>query len=226
MIDVRDYIGILGGAFDPPHVGHLILGETARQQLTLDRVLFMPTGQPPHKRDLTVTAAHHRLAMTRLAVKDNEAFVASVMDMERPAPHYTVTLRPYLEELFPASEFIMLIGGDSLHDLPQWHEPQGIVEQWQIAVLPRPESTLDWHRIEQAVPGARQVTTVLDGPSIALSSTQIRRWVSAGRSLRYLMPSAVAQYIKEHGLYEDHGETAVYADDVSVSSDSSVSGPA
>lgn len=194
-------IGILGGAFDPPHIGHLILGETAREQLALQRVLFMPTGQPPHKENRSLTGVSHRLEMTELAIADNNVFDVSAIDAERPAPHYTSTLRPCIEQEYPGAELLLLIGGDSLHDLPLWHEPRVIVEQWQIAVLPRPEYTIDWEDLEGTVPGIRQATTILDGPSVALSSTQVRRWVGAGRSLRYLMPSALIRYIDENGLY-------------------------
>lgn len=194
-------IGILGGAFDPPHIGHLILGETAREQLALQRVLFMPTGQPPHKEKRSVTSVRHRLAMTELAVAGNNVFDVSAIDVERPAPHYTSTLRRCIEHEHPGAKLVLLIGGDSLRDLPLWHEPRVIVEQWQIAVLPRPEYSIDWEVLEDSVPGVRQATTILDGPSVALSSTQIRRWVNAGRSLRYLMPSPIIRYIDENRLY-------------------------
>ena len=194
-------IGIMGGTFDPPHVGHLILGEVARQQLALDLVMFMPAGQPPHKRTEPMSAVQHRLAMTRLAVAGNGAFTVNTIDIERPAPHYTSTLRPLLQEAFPDSDFALLIGGDSLRDLPRWHEPHRVASQWQLAVLSRPGFDVDWTALEKAVPGVGQATTMLDGPSIALSSTQVRRWANAGRSLRYLMPAAVAGYIKENGLY-------------------------
>lgn len=217
-----EHIGILGGAFDPPHIGHMLLGETARQELALQRVLFLPTGQPPHKRDHTVTPAHHRLMMTKLAVKDNQAFVTSAIDIERPNPHYTSTLRPYLEEFFPHASFTLLIGGDSLNALPQWHDPHAIVQQWQLAVLPRPQSIVNWATLEKEVPGVRSVTTMLDGASIAISSTQIRRWVRAGRSLRYLMPPSVAHYIHWHQLYQEHGQP----DAASASSDAPASGAA
>lgn len=222
-----EHIGILGGAFDPPHIGHLILGETARQELGLQRVLFLPTGQPPHKQNRLVTPAHHRMAMTELAIAGNEAFVASDIDIERPSPHYTSTLRPYLQEAFPGASFTMLIGGDSLKDLPQWHDPHTIVQQWQLAALPRPQSTVDWASLEESVPGARCVTRMLDGASVAISSTQIRRWVRAGRSLRYLMPPSVAHYIQSHHLYRDHHRTGEdQVDAVSASSDASAGGAA
>lgn len=194
-------IGVFGGAFDPPHIGHLILAETAREQLSLQRVLFMPTGQPPHKDDRSVTPVRHRIAMTELALEGNSAFYLSAIDTKRPAPHYTSTLRPCIEDVYPGAELVLLIGGDSLRDFPQWHEPQLIVKQWHIAVLPRPDYEIDWEILEKAAPGVRQTTTILDGPSVALSSTQVRRWVEVGRSLRYLIPTPVIRYIDENALY-------------------------
>lgn len=198
---MSERIGILGGAFDPPHIGHLILGETARTQLSLDRVLYLPTGDPPHKDNRTMSNVRHRLNMTRLAVEDHPHFETSTLDIKRPAPHYTATLLPYLVTAFPDAHFCLIIGGDSLRDLPQWHNPARIAEQWDIAALPRTEFTFDWDTIEAHAPGIRERTTMLDGPSVSLSSTQIRRWVAEGRSLRYIVPASVALYIQTHDLY-------------------------
>jgi nicotinate-nucleotide adenylyltransferase len=103
--------------------------------------------------------------------------------------------------MYPAAVFIMLIGGDSLRDLPSWHQPLEVIRQWKLAVLPRPDAPLNWELLERDVPGAQQATTLLDGPSVALSSTQIRRWIGHGRSLRYVVPQAVEQYIKANALY-------------------------
>ncbi len=195
-------IGVLGGAFDPPHIGHLLLGETAREQMALDLVLYLPTGAPPHKNSRNITAAEHRLAMTQVATADHEHFMVSAVDIERPPPHYTATLLPYLAERYPRAEFVLIIGGDSLRDLPQWHAPRLVLEQWQLAVLPRPDFPVAWEPLEAEVPGVRRKTTMLDGPSVALSSTQLRRWVAAGRSLRYCLPPALAAYIQANGLYQ------------------------
>jgi nicotinate-nucleotide adenylyltransferase len=189
----------------------------------LKRVVYMPTGKPPHKQEQTVTDARHRLNMTRLAVAGNEAFSVSELDVRRPGPHYTSTLRPYLAEAFPTVDFVLLIGGDSLHDLSSWHEPQKIVAEWNIAVLSRPGSTLDWKVLEAEVAGVRQSTTVLEGPSVAVSSTQIRRWASIGRSLRYLVPEAVAQYISQNALYSPAREAP--SDAANYSPDASATGP-
>lgn len=198
---VSGAIGILGGTFDPPHIGHLILGEWARQQLDLEQVLFLPAGQPPHKRGEPLSPARHRLAMTQIAVQDNECFRWSAVDIERPPPHYTSTLRPILEALYPDRELWLLIGGDSLRDLPSWHEPQRIVEEWRMGVLPRPGADFSWDRVEEAVPGVRAASKILDGPSVFVSSTQIRRWSALHLSLRYVLPHAVSEYIDRHKLY-------------------------
>ena len=194
-------LGLLGGTFSPPHLGHLLLAESARQQLQLAQVLFLPAGQPPHKADEPVIAAHHRLAMTRLAIAGNGAFALDTTDMSRPGPHYTVTLLPLLAEAFPDHELWLLLGGDSLRDLPTWHQPEAILAQAHLGVLPRPGAEFSWSQLAKAVPGVRTATTLLDGPSIAISSTRIRGWAAAGRSLRYLVPDAVRAYIEREHLY-------------------------
>ena len=164
--------------------------------------------------------------MTELAIAGNDAFAVSSLDIDRPAPHYTATLRPYLLKKLPKAEFVLLIGGDSLRDLPLWHSPQRVVREWDIAVLPRPDYDLDWEILEEEVPGVRQATTILDGPSVALSSTEIRRWANGGRSLRYLMPGAVARYIRENALYTTPSRSGFAEEAPSYSSDASVTGPA
>ena len=195
-------LGLLGGTFNPPHLGHLILGEMAREQLGLERVLFLPAGQPPHKEDETIVTPAHRIAMTRLAIGGNPDFDVDNADAYRPAPHHTVTLLPLLAEAYPGYELWLLIGGDSLRDLPEWHRPREIVAQAQLAVLPRPGATIEWDRLEEAVPGVRAATCLLEGPSVAISSTRIRAWAAAGRSLRYLVPEAVRSYIRRNALYQ------------------------
>lgn len=195
-------LGLLGGTFNPPHLGHLILGEMAREQLGLERVLFLPAGQPPHKEDETIITPTHRMTMTRLAVGGNPGFAVDNTDADRPAPHHTVTLLPLLAEAYPDYQFWLLLGGDSLRDLPTWHRPGEIVAQAKLAVLPRPGATIEWDRLEEAVPGVRAATNLLEGPSVAISSTRIRAWAAAGRSLRYLVPEAVRTYIGRNGLYQ------------------------
>jgi nicotinate-nucleotide adenylyltransferase len=194
-------IGLLGGTFDPPHIGHLWLAEAARQTLNLDKVLFLPAGQPPHKSNDPVTAVHHRQTMTRLAIEDNEHFSLDMTDAERPSPHYTSTLLPLLQQAHPIAELFLLIGSDSLRDLPFWHKPIQVISQCRLAVLPRPGITVDWVMLSLYVPGVDQVVDMLNGPTIDLSSTMLRDWLAGGNQPYYLIPSAVLNYIQEKQLY-------------------------
>lgn len=197
----QERIGILGGTFDPPHIGHLLLGEIAREALGLARVLFLPAGQPPHKTEKPISALGHRLAMVELAIGDNDSFVTDTVDMRRPPPHYTSTLFPLLRGKFTQAELWLLIGGDSLEDLATWHDPRRIVADWRLGVLPRPRSAPDLVALEKQVPGVQQATVMLDGPSVDVSSTEIRRWMTEGRSLRYIVPRSVREYASTHQLY-------------------------
>lgn len=194
-------IGLLGGTFDPPHVGHLLLAQTALVELGLERVLFLPAGQPVHKEGHQISEAAHRIIMARLAVADNAAFVVDTTDVDRPEPHTTVTLLPLLAEKFAGRPFWLLLGGDSLRDLPSWSRPAALAAQARLAVLPRPGAVIDWPALEAAVPGVRGATHLLDGPAIDISSTRLRGWAAAGRSLRYLTPDAVCAYISRADLY-------------------------
>jgi nicotinate-nucleotide adenylyltransferase len=195
-------LGLLGGTFDPPHAAHLILAQTALVELGLERVLFLPAGQPVHKGGQEVSEASHRITMARLAVASSNAFVVDTTDVERPAPHTTVTLLPLLEERYPGRPFWLLVGGDSLRDLASWYRPVELLARVRLAVLPRPGAVVDWDDLEAAVPGVRAATHLLDGPHIDISSTRMRQWAAAGRSLRYLTPDAVCAYISRAALYQ------------------------
>jgi nicotinate-nucleotide adenylyltransferase len=195
-------IGLLGGTFDPPHAGHLLLAQTALVELGLERVLFLPAGQPVHKGGKVISEPADRITMARLAVAGNDAFVVDTTDARRPAPHTTVSLLPLLEENYPGRALWLLLGGDSLRDLPTWYQPAELVARVRLAVLPRPGAAIDWAALEAAVPGVRAATQLLDGPAIDLSSTRLRGWAAAGRSLRYLTPDAVCAYISRAGLYQ------------------------
>lgn len=194
-------LGFLGGTFDPPHIGHLLLAETARQALELERVYFLPAGEPPHKQDERISPVEQRMQMTEMAIAGNPYFALDAVDAERPAPHYTATLLPLLHERYPDSEIWLLIGGDSLRDLPTWHRPLEVLASCRLAALPRPGTTIDWDELEAAVPGVREAVAMLDGPAIALSSTRIRQWAAGGRSLRYLVPPGVLAFISRERLY-------------------------
>lgn len=203
-------IGLLGGTFDPPHLGHLWVAETAREQLNLDKMLFLPVGEPPHKQDRDVTAVAHRLAMTRLAIASNPDLVLDSTDIDRPPPHTTHTLLPILHDIYPDSQFWFLIGADSLHDFPSWERPGRIITQCRLAVYPRPGVTIDWPQLKTAVPGIETAVDLIKGPIMSISSSGIRNWRRLGHSVRYLVTAGVLDYIEAHGLY---WETAVADED-------------
>ena len=200
-------IGLLGGTFDPPHMGHLWLAEAARDQLLLDKVLFLPVGQPPHKQGRQITAVSHRLAMLQKTTEDNVAFTVDTTDIDRPPPHTTCSLIPHIQQAYPQAKLWLIIGSDSLVDLPTWVEPALIIQQCRLAVLPRPGAEIDWMALETAVPGVTQVVDMLEGPSINISSTGLREWARRGRSLNYLVKTAVLTYIRQHNLYSSSSDT-------------------
>jgi nicotinate-nucleotide adenylyltransferase len=194
-------LGVLGGTFDPPHYGHLALAETARVQLGLARVLFVPAGDPPHKPGYPLSPAVHRAAMVTAAIADNPAFVLSRVDLDRPGPHYTVDMLALLRGMFAGAEFYFLMGGDSLAEFLTWRDPAGIVRQAVLVVMERPGWTADIPVLEREIPGIRERLVWLDAPRLDLSATDLRRRVREGLPIRYLVPPAVEAYIREHRLY-------------------------
>lgn len=194
-------VGVLGGTFDPPHWAHLWLAETAREQLKLDKVLFVPAGQPPHKQHQVVTAVPHRLTMIRQAIAGIPYFACDLTDIEREPPHRTATLLPLLAQVYPNKQWWLLLGADSLRDLPLWATPQEIIRHCRLAVLPRPGVMVDMAALETAVAGVTHAVDWLDGPTMHISSTQVRQWAQSGHSLQFLMPSTTAAYIQAHRLY-------------------------
>jgi len=195
-------LGVLGGTFDPPHYGHLALAETARVQLRLDRVLFVPAGHPPHKPDRPLTPARHRVAMVGAAIADNPAFALSRVDLDRAGPHYTVEMLALLRWKYPEAELFFLMGGDSLSEFFTWRDPAGIVREARLAVMQRPGREPDLAALERAVPGLRERLVWLDVPCLDIAASDLRRRVREGLPLRYLVPPPVEAYIREHRLYE------------------------
>ena len=194
-------IGVFGGSFDPPHYGHLALAETARVQLHLDCVLFVPAGKPPHKQAHTLSAPEHRVAMVQAAIADNAAFALSRVDVDRPGPHYTADMLGALQSQHSADvAWFMLMGEDSFRDLPQWYRPADILHTATLVVMPRRERDADVAPIAHlAQLDARLVW--LDISPVHLSATALRRRVRLGLPLRYLVPPGVAAYIHKLALY-------------------------
>jgi nicotinate-nucleotide adenylyltransferase len=202
MPETEVRIGVLGGTFDPVHIGHLILAEEARDQLGLAVVHFVPAGDPPHKRDRRLAPVEDRLGMIELAIAGNSAFRASRVDADRPGPHYTIDMvRIFQSQLPPGGELYFLMGYDSLAELPTWHRPAELVAACHLVALTRYNVPLDWPYLEAALPGIRQRVTLLDMPELEIASHQIQQRVRAGRSIRYLAPEEVCRYIEEKRLY-------------------------
>ncbi|MBI5708741.1 MAG: nicotinate (nicotinamide) nucleotide adenylyltransferase [Candidatus Eisenbacteria bacterium] len=193
-------IGLFGGTFDPPHLGHLALAEWARDRLALDRVLFMPAGVPPHKRGRALSGAVHRVAMARLAVRGHRAFAVSTLEARRRGPSFTVDTLRALKAAHPGARLYLLMGADSLDDFASWHEPGAIAGLATLVVAARPGAgrPRGGRRAGRGLP-ARIIR--LRNPGIELSSSALRARARAGRSLRCLVPDAVAAYIARHRLY-------------------------
>ncbi len=195
-------LGVMGGTFDPPHYGHLVLAENARVQLGLDRVLFVLAGRPPHKPNRPVTPAHHRVAMVEAAIIRNPAFALSRVDLDRPGPHYTVETLALLRQEYSQVELFFLMGGDSLAEFHTWRDPAGILRQTRLVVMQRPGYEPDIGALERVVPGGRERLVWLDAPCLDIAASDLRRRICQGLPVRYLVPPAVEAYIRQHRLYE------------------------
>lgn len=193
-------IGLFGGTFDPPHVGHLALAEHARDRLHLDEVRFIPAGRPPHKRGERITSAAGRVAMARLAVRGNPAFTVSTIETRRGGPSFTIETLRAVAAGAPGARLFLLMGADSLDDFANWREPEAILRLATLVVAGRPGA----RGRALGVPGGRRVVR-LDNAVLALSSSLLRARVRARRSVRYLVPDAVAAYIARHRLYRRSG---------------------
>jgi nicotinate-nucleotide adenylyltransferase len=203
-------VGILGGTFDPIHIGHLIVAEEVRINLNLDQVIFMPAGDPWMKADRRITAASHRVNMLKLAIKSNSCFCSSTIEIEHPGWTYTVdTLEQLSQDLARGTKIFLLIGWDGLASMPQWKAPYRISKIATIVTFPRPGlEKPDIKILEEAMPGVGERMVMLDGPYIGISSTDIRQRLDAGKSVRYLVPESVEQYIAENGLYKGRQKPA------------------
>lgn len=195
-------LGILGGTFDPPHNGHLQLAQEAARALQLARVVFIPAKQPPHKLDDPVSPLKTRVAMLERALEGHPDFVVSMIEAKRPGPSYTVdTLRELRRELGPDAVIYFIMGEDSLVNLATWNQPQEIVRLAHLVVLQRPGYDLDLDALEHKVPGVKASVVLVQAPELDISSSDIRRRVRRGTSIRKLVPAAVEDYIKQHQLY-------------------------
>ncbi len=197
-------LGVMGGSFDPVHVGHLIMAETVSDILHLDRVLFVPTGKQPLKLNRSVTPAEHRVAMVELAIRDNPHFALSRVDVNRPGPSYTSeTIKLLRAEWGQPDKLAMwlIMGADALDTFPRWRDPGAILARCRLAVVRRPDSSVDMTLLRAELPEIENALDWVEGPLIDISATDVRRRVSEGRSIRYRVPEAVREYIEANGLY-------------------------
>ena len=191
--DERKRIGILGGTFNPPHLGHLLMAEQVGNQLELDEVWFMPTAKPPHAPGKTTIASQHRVQMIQLAIENNPLFKVQPYEIHRGGVNYTVDTMRHFVETYPESDFYFIIGSDSANDLSTWKQIDELVQLVQFVGVRRPG--------EFPYQGQYPILWV-DSPLIELSSTEIRLRVYLEQSIRYQVPSKVEAYIQKHKLYE------------------------
>ena len=194
-------LGIFGGTFNPPHLGHLICAQEAYLQLGLDLVMLMPARIPPHKAVDDEPGPEHRLELCRVAVDDDPRFTVSDLEMKRSGPSYTVDTLEELHTQDPDTQMFLIVGGDVAAGLPQWHEPERVLSLAALAIAKRRgTSRASIHEALGTVRGGERAC-FFRMPRVAFSSTMVRDRVRNGQSIRYIVPDEVANYINEHGLY-------------------------
>jgi nicotinate-nucleotide adenylyltransferase len=199
---MADLIGVFGGTFDPPHIGHLILAEQARVELELSKVLWVVTGVPPHKPDRPISPLNQRLAMVELAIGGNPGFQVSRADIEREPPHYAHGTLAWLQERHPGDTFAYLMGSDSLVELPAWNDPDLLLERVErLVVMRRPGADIETSSLMERFPTLADKLVFLKVPQIEISGKVIRENVRTAGPFRYFVPGVVHTYIEKHELY-------------------------
>jgi nicotinate-nucleotide adenylyltransferase len=195
-------LGVFGGTFDPPHLGHRILAAEALDQLKLDHLLWVLTSAPPHKQNQYISPLEQRLELLQAMLGSDPTFLLSRVDIDRPAPHYAADTVHLLAEQFPGADLYYLMGGDSLRDLPLWHQPEAFLSGCAgLGVMRRPGDRVNLAHLESRLPGISAKTHFIDSPLIEISSKQIRERIQSGRTYRYYLPEAVFQLIHDKRLY-------------------------
>ncbi|WP_423189684.1 nicotinate-nucleotide adenylyltransferase [Alkalibacterium sp. f15] len=189
----RRKVGILGGTFNPPHLGHLIIAEQVKNQLGLEKVMFLPSANPPHKKEKKTIDAKHRIAMIHESIKDNEGFSIEEIEIRRGGKSYTYDTIVQLKEMNPDIEFYFIIGADMVEDLKNWYKIDGLLQIVQFVAVNRP-----YHSLDTSYP-----VIAVDVPNIDISSSLIRQKVMDDCSIKYLVPTKVEKYIESEGLYKN-----------------------
>lgn len=196
-------IGVFGGTFDPPHLGHRILAYEARLALGLDQVLWVVTGDPPHKPDRKLAPAEDRVAMVRMMIDSEAAFTLSRVELDREPPHYALDTLDLLREEWPGAELVYLMGSDSLMELPTiWHNPVQFVEQVdRLGVMPRPDVQVDMQWLQSKLPGIEVKVNLFSTPLIEISSSLIRARMRSGQPYQHFVMPQVGQYLERGKFY-------------------------
>ncbi len=198
-------VGILGGSFNPPHIGHLVCAQQAHAQLALDAVVLMPVAVPPHKEAEDDPGADHRVALCRRAAGHDDRLTVSTLEIDRRGPSYTVDTLQALHDADPEDELTFIAGGDMAASLPTWRAPERIAVLATFAVAERGEARREAVTTQLRAAGTPVEPVFLDVPRIDISSSDIRRRVRRAEPIRYLVPDAVAEYIEAHRLYSSRG---------------------
>jgi len=195
-------IGFFGGTFDPPHIGHLIFAGEAISQFKLNRLLWVLTPDPPHKQEKPITPLQHRLPMLQSMIAHNPKFEISFLEINRPGPHYTIDTINLLKQQEPDAEIILLIGGDSLADLPTWRfAPDLITAVSKLGIMRRPSDFANLAEIESKLPGVTNKIQFIDALLQPISSSELRHRIKSGEMVRYYLAREVFEYIEENKLY-------------------------
>jgi nicotinate-nucleotide adenylyltransferase len=196
-------IGIMGGTFDPIHYGHLLMAEEARQAFVLDHVIFVPNGKPAHKKSYLMSSSEDRYTMARLATATNPAFSCSRLEIDRHGPSYTIdTLRWYRREHPELEALYFITGADAILEILTWHDSEALIDEFSYIAVTRPGFVLE--RLNEIVdaPHFLERVSFLPIPGLEISSTDLRSRVQSGRSIKYLTPEPVEEYIIRQKLYQ------------------------
>ncbi len=199
-------IGIIGGTFDPPHIGHLVAAEMARAEMNLERVLFVPTNRSPWKMTRMMSTTEQRVKMVELAIADHPQFELSRVDVDRPPPSFTFETMRLLKQQFPSDDLFFIMGLDSLRDLANWHHADEIIRLAQLVVCARPG--VEMHvgqmvNLMRTLPALGERLNFVEMPELSIAASDLQQRVRSGQSIRYLVPAPVCEYIIAHGLYRD-----------------------
>ncbi len=211
--DKENRIGLMGGTFDPIHHGHLVTAESVYEKIELDEVVFVPSGDPPHKPTENVTCSEHRLKMVEIATQSNPHFSVSSVEVQREGPSYTIDTVRYYSQKYPHNKIYFITGVDAVVNIPQWKNTDGLFEHCEIIAATRPGYPTKnfFHFRDQLPRHQRKSLRILAVPALSISSADLRQRLWEGKSIKYLVPENVEEYIYEHELYSFSSEMTSFS---------------